>query len=219
MVGSSSAPQPTDCTPARRGFRSPAGGFFAANPGQNACKAQLLEYGTLPVMITRREFLAGSGSAAIALLNGCGASPPLSGAGSRDFGGPGHVAFGQCFRAGGRIAGRFRRLFQSRSSGGGGGRCSCGHGRRAGRFPHTRPTVALPGRSGPEKGGQGIADRSLRQPQSQEPSGGAGERAAGRRADGAGNAAASCAVQLPRLVAEKLIVGSGLQLSRAPFCY
>lgn len=45
-------------------------------------------------MITRREFLAGSGSAAIALLSGCVASPPLSEAGFRDFGGPGQPYLG-----------------------------------------------------------------------------------------------------------------------------
>jgi all-trans-8'-apo-beta-carotenal 15,15'-oxygenase len=39
-------------------------------------------------MITRREFLAYSGSTACALLSGCAASPPLSKAGFRDFGGP-----------------------------------------------------------------------------------------------------------------------------------
>jgi len=39
-------------------------------------------------MMTRREFLACSGSSAIALLSGCAASPPLPKAGFRDFGGP-----------------------------------------------------------------------------------------------------------------------------------
>jgi len=39
-------------------------------------------------MITRREFLACSGSSAIALLSGCAASPPLPGDRFRDFGGP-----------------------------------------------------------------------------------------------------------------------------------
>jgi len=38
--------------------------------------------------MTRREFLAGSGSTALALLSGCAASPPLPWVGSRDFGGP-----------------------------------------------------------------------------------------------------------------------------------
>ena len=39
-------------------------------------------------MITRREFLACSGSSAVALLSGCATSPPLPAAGFRDFGGP-----------------------------------------------------------------------------------------------------------------------------------
>jgi len=44
--------------------------------------------GKLTAMITRREFLASSCSSAIALVSGCAVSPPLPGAGFRDFGGP-----------------------------------------------------------------------------------------------------------------------------------
>jgi len=39
-------------------------------------------------MMTRREFLAGSGTTALALLSGCAASPPLPWSGTRNLGGP-----------------------------------------------------------------------------------------------------------------------------------
>ncbi len=42
----------------------------------------------MTAMMNRREFLACGGSAAIALMSGCAVSPPLSGAGFHDFGGP-----------------------------------------------------------------------------------------------------------------------------------
>lgn len=49
---------------------------------------QQQEYGRVMSMMTRREFIACSGSSVLALLSGCAASQPLSMAGFHDFGTP-----------------------------------------------------------------------------------------------------------------------------------